>query len=692
MLYTKNNKKVKKDDPPTGDDLMNNISFGETNEDIASNIFFGDTKGKGANYQEIRNINFEDDPRNIIQDNTSPLEVLNRSFDYDGEILNQKIKSKQDFEEQKERGKINLYNTNYKLPRYEAMINKDEKDEIKKIQYHLQDQGYYENTRRGKIKIRKLKTPDDIKDIQQKLVNKGYDLGKFGSNNDGVDGIIGRYTMAAIQKYNDDYKINHVDGIWGANTAEAYNNYINNTRKNKNKKTDNITQGENINLPENISDTNYKNVQKSIYKYGYFKNKASDFKYDSADDIAAIGKNNNWFVNINNTTDRSQCTQYSNAQCRKRFGDHKKADKAGLYGDAWTIHNNLINSNAESIFNVFEGKNVNNINNPDIYANRLTKNAAQQIPIEKIKPGDFVNMYYSNSHYTNQAYRNRGDEIFTTHSGLIKQDKNGKKYVEHNIGGKIYKEPLKSFKNDEVKINGHVIRISAVTRPKYYGSKAKNKYLYQEQDGHQLNWANITNMNTTFGTKESAIYNQFITNNKKVFIEDMPVNEDEFYYLSKAAKVIPWKETDYGKVNNSKVKAREFGGKIRELAGIRESSEGLAKIKDEENFDDEIRKNLNINNETMNIPETAAIATMYGLVTRYTAIKLSIKDRNKYNVDELSQLALLSWNEPIHKVIETANKYDNMNDVINAYIKAYEKDGKEFPYKLALTAYNNYLQ
>lgn len=40
---------------------------------------------------------------------------------------------------------------------------------------------------------------DEAKEIQKILIDKGYDLGKYGVNNDGVDGIIGRLTRKAMK-------------------------------------------------------------------------------------------------------------------------------------------------------------------------------------------------------------------------------------------------------------------------------------------------------------------------------------------------------------------------------------------------------------------------------------------------------------------------------------------------------------
>ena len=53
---------------------------------------------------------------------------------------------------------------------------------------------------------------------------------------------------------------------------------------------------------------------------------------------------------------------------------------------------------------------------------------------------------------------------------------------------------------------------------------------------------------------------------------------------------------------------------------------------------------------------------------------------------------MISWNEPIDKVVETANKYNDFDKVISAYKDSYKKEGEDFPYELSLVAYNEYVQ
>jgi ACT domain-containing protein len=122
---------------------------------------------------------------------------------------------------------------------------------------------------------------------------------------------------------------------------------------------------------------------------------------------------------------------------------------------------------------------------------------------------------------------------------------------------------------------------------------------------------------------------------------------------------------------------------------------GYTQLKDEEILNESIRKNLNINNETLKNSKKSAIATFYALGTKYLKIKESLSPDVKMTEDELAQLAIISWNEPVDKVIETANKYKSLDKVRKAYQDSYGYDDKNktlFPYDLALDAFNLYIK
>jgi peptidoglycan hydrolase-like protein with peptidoglycan-binding domain len=76
------------------------------------------------------------------------------------------------------------------------------------------------------IKITKKLYEEDskeskVKKIQQFLVDKGYDLGDYGDEEDGVDGEYGRLTRKAVEDFQKKEGDLKVDGKVGPKTAEA---------------------------------------------------------------------------------------------------------------------------------------------------------------------------------------------------------------------------------------------------------------------------------------------------------------------------------------------------------------------------------------------------------------------------------------------------------------------------------------
>ena len=57
---------------------------------------------------------------------------------------------------------------------------------------------------------------DDVKKLQQELIKKGYDLGKYGD-----DGVFGNDTYKAVKYYQIDKKLHPIDGIVGRDTAHS---------------------------------------------------------------------------------------------------------------------------------------------------------------------------------------------------------------------------------------------------------------------------------------------------------------------------------------------------------------------------------------------------------------------------------------------------------------------------------------
>ena len=68
--------------------------------------------------------------------------------------------------------------------------------------------------------LRKGDEGDDVAELQEMLLELGYDLGKTGANKDGVDGDFGKKTDVAIRDVQQKNGIT-VDGVVGYKTYEA---------------------------------------------------------------------------------------------------------------------------------------------------------------------------------------------------------------------------------------------------------------------------------------------------------------------------------------------------------------------------------------------------------------------------------------------------------------------------------------
>ncbi len=544
------------------------------------------------------------------------------------------------------------------------------KKELIDVQRALVDKGYLNSP---DLEIN-AKDKDAVSKIQKMLVDKDYDLGKYGPNKDGVDGLFGRKTKAALSKYNYEKEI---DGVIGPKTELAFSQY----KKDKGREKNTL---ESLNIPLDFIEG--KDLQSRLQNKNYFKNKIEDFNLNT-DNILIKSEKGAFKINSEKKCTAKHCSQYVGEEIEKKVKATGR-ENVGAFGDAWTIHTNLMGAGAKEIYNVFPDVKP-SINNPEQYIKNLTKLTPMVSP-EDLKSGDVVNMYYGGSTNHSKAYE-KGHKVFSTHVGIIKEDIDGNKYVEHNVGSKIYKEPLlKILNNKSTTKTGKPLRITAITRPQYNIQTFDGIY---EPTQSQINFDKVRNPKTSFSKKESAEFVQTLINNKKPLLKDIPISSPEMDNLIKAARVLQWKEsnvTPQPKKDNTR-----WLSELRENVGIRESSEGYTQMKDEENLNPALRENLKIDNSALRNPKTAAIATIYALSTKYIQIKSSIKDLNKYTDDEIAQLAVISWNEPVDMVIKTANKYGNLQEVVQAYKDDYgynKKGGTEFPYDLTLTAYNRYLK
>jgi len=538
--------------------------------------------------------------------------------------------------------------------------------QIENIQKELINKGYLKSTPITIDKSDKLQ----VENLQKKLIEKGYNLGKYGKNKDGVDGAYGKLTDVAFKEYE---KNKEADGILGNKTRQAFRDYKLGKESSENK------------LDVDLKGKTEIEIQQELSKKNYFRNKKEDFDFNT-ENIMMISEKSGFKPSSETICTDKRCTVFVGQEIEKVIKEEGRK-RIDAYGDAWTIRDRLINKGAKSIYNVFP-KEKPKVSNPDKYIEQITRNKPNLKP-EDFQSGDIINLYYGGSDYANQAY-NEGSSVFSTHTGIIKIDSKGNKFIDHNVHGNIKKEPLSIFLENTAKTgSGKPLRITAVTRPNYNIKQYEDVY---EPTETAINFDVVTNAKTPLGKKESAQFTQTLINNRDKILKDIPINTNEYNNLVKAARILGWKESAFQA--QPKKEWKDKASNVREVLGGRESSKGFTLMKDEEIITPEIRNNLGINNESLKDPKVSAIATMYALSTKYLKIKSSLKDKN-YTEDEFTQLAIISWNEPVDKVIKTAEKYGTLDKVIKAYKDDYGYNSKGetfFPSNLPVIGYNKYLK
>ena len=127
-------------------------------------------------------------------------------------------------EEVKDNGDILVSNSAYNGRRFFTKTLKKSKNYKYGIGYTLQGFIYnpiefekaFNLERKLKLKCR----GKDAEELQKELKLRGYDLGKFGKNKNGIDGVFGNTTKEAVIKFQKINKLK-VDGVVGKETAHA---------------------------------------------------------------------------------------------------------------------------------------------------------------------------------------------------------------------------------------------------------------------------------------------------------------------------------------------------------------------------------------------------------------------------------------------------------------------------------------
>lgn len=287
------------------------------------------------------------------------------------------------------------------------LIRKKYGDNIKRLQGELYDQGNFVD------KGIRLGKNNKIRDIQKFLVSKKYLTDKD------VDGILGKTTITAIQKYLNysGYNSGEPDGIIGEKTKAALSQY--------NKDfffVDGIIGRRTINA--------YK--KSLLNKHGF------DVQFADNDDIDDCAK----FV-------------------RKRFDQAVgETRRNGVNGNAWTMIGNILNHGGQSLYNIYNNDLMKGAKSPNDVA-RLTKQLtnAKAPDFNQVDVGDIIGIYIPGSTHMQEAIDTGTTK--NTHVGVVVSIENGTPIVEHKVNGKVRRDKINNLGGAKL---GRPI-VTAIVRP-----------------------------------------------------------------------------------------------------------------------------------------------------------------------------------------------------------------------------------
>lgn len=519
--------------------------------------------------------------------------------------------------------------------------------------------------------IKLLDTPKgraETIEVQRKLVEQGYDLGKFGVKGDGVDGVAGRVTTAAIKKYNEE--------LLKQDFSENYSDF-----KRANVKYEPLFKN---GVKEFTVDTDIKNFQSELQQKGLMTKAIHDF--DLNFDIDNLGKKEldskyNFQISDSKVCKYGEeCATFVTMDTLNTVGV-KAFEDSNVRGDAWTMNDRIVKAGGKTLFSIFseDKPNLNSKGEITGYMKTMLGNAPE-FDTKTLIPGDVVHLYYENSDFTEKAWKESEGDIPTSHVGIVKKGKDGEVYVEHNVGGTLYVNSIDELmEGTRIGSKKALTQVSGISRPKYNIDLEDKKEYYETSSPYSPNFNNLTNIDSPLLKEDAALYSEAIHRNSEVLQQDLGLSETEFRVLSKAAVTIPWQESYYSReidtpraaIGNRNVDTlvKKAGAPVRQALGGREMSRGLSQIKDEENLNEVIRENILQNNEAnLYEPKKAAIATFYALGSRYLYLReLAAQNNLPITEDELARLSMLSWNESVTTMGKSLKKYGNYDDIMDAY-------------------------
>jgi len=370
----------------------------------------------------------------------------------------------------------------------------------------------------------------------------------------------------------------------------------------------------------------------------------------------------------------------------------------GIVGDSWGIGDSVVSKGGEYIYNLQNTpSNGYNLKNNSSAYEYLKQNQQQLNPdfaeiSANAKVGDVVEMWYKGS--GSQGKAGKAGKA-NTHSGVI-SEKDGVKYVTHNIHGKWYSDKLEDLLTTETGGHkDHKIMVSGISRPNYEAAKLDEVDLgVKIADVPKVVRAGSGNRNPEEASEFKNTWQSGPANNRvaKEFVnglayyapkvqEDFGFTDEEMPYIMKLAYGIVGKESGFGVGEGYKKKVKTLG-LSRAYKNIfpdwipegDEQSEGLTQIKLNTSFNTPKEKELlakyGIDKNTLYDPTVSSAATMMLVMRNYEDLK-NITGISFDNTDPItvSNILAVAHNKGIENVIK--------NEFVNAEEKRFARFRKD---------------
>lgn len=481
----------------------------------------------------------------------------------------------------------------------------------------------------------------EIKDLQEVLLSKGYNIGYTG-----VDGVYGPNTYAAHQAMVDDLNLNPTS------ISRYYKKYSLDTKQ------------EVMGIQQKLVDEGYlspillnKNTSSIDGKFGDQTKEALD-AYNTAnteEDPQALV-----FDFIPSSLEETRCAA---GMCTILEGNEVMTDALGVkYKDAWDIYENMDKTkNSNTIFNIYDDdafKNVNSVENLKKITKQIKKK--KQTKASDYKIGDIVGLYWDGSSHHEETLKSK---THNTHSGFVSDIIDGVPIITHNVNGSVRQQPynelvtawirrpnenldIKSKYNvdgiEDIQVNNNAIQNLAF---RYSGSQ-EDRVVYEGERLKQLQ--NIF---------KRAKYNSL----KIPKILNSSVNPD---WLESTVIGITGVETGVGSnVTRSRDDVSFVKGVVYDLKGKQDEdiSLGIGKTK-LASLDSFAKEYFDINSvEDFKDDNKGLDAITYMITKNYELFKDYAKEYPSLGLTEtdIRNMAILAYNQGSNKLLKTGRVDDN---------------------------------